>query len=163
MKNARLGEILLDRSWISQEDLRRAIEQQAQSQLPLGQILIAQASITERQLKRALRWQRFARAALLVGSMTAAVAPVAASEAQRLTNQLVDQIAATWALPSQPAASSHHDSNKQQKNIKSLLGTPAWTLLQGRYAYGVGKHTEGMRYQAKWDASRLSLEVRYQF
>lgn len=160
MSNARLGDILLARQWIDEADLARAVREQANSQIPLGQILLAQASITERQLKRALRWQRFARAALLMGSLGAAAAPVGASEAQRLTDQLVDRIGAQF---SQAERKPDRPSSGKENAIKNLLGEPAWALLQGRYSLGTDQATEGVRYQAKWSASKVALEIRYQF
>ncbi|AFU99039.2 hypothetical protein [Simiduia agarivorans] len=160
MSTARLGDILLARNWIGEEQLNRAIREQARSQLPLGQILLAQASISERQLKRALRWQRFARAALLMGSLGAAAAPVGASEAQRLTDQLVERIG---AQSSSARTGAKKSTGERQNPVKTLLGTPTWTLLQGRYSLGADSSTEGVRYQARWSASKVSLEIRYQF
>lgn len=160
MSTARLGDILLARNWVGEEQLTRAIREQARSQLPLGQILLAQSSISERQLRRALRWQRLARAALLMGSLGAATAPVAASEAQRLTDQLVERIG---AQSSGQRASGKKARGERQNPVKNLLGTPTWTLLQGRYSMGADTATEGVRYQARWSASKVSLEIRYQF
>lgn len=160
MSTARLGDILLARNWIGEDELNRAIREQANSQLPLGQILLAQASITERQLKRALRWQHFARAALLMGSLGAAAVPVGASEAQRLTDQWVERIG-TQSLNAR--SGQKKSAGERQDTVKSLLGTPTWTLLQGRYSLGADTATEGVRYQARWSAHKVSMEIRYQF
>lgn len=165
MDATRLGDILLSRRWIVEEELASAMAVQAASQQPLGQILLAQARISERQLKRALRWQRFARGAVLVGSLGASVSPALASEALRLTEQMMQHAAAHAAPAKAKKARSDRKKTHQtiQANLKSLLGTPAWTLLQGQYQLGADLQTEGISYRARWNTNKLQLELRYQF
>ena len=162
MNASRLGDILLARHWVAQEDLDRAIDRQRQDPRPLGQILLDQTSISERQLTRALRWQRLARAAVIMGSLGAGAVPAGASEALRLTDQMVERIAKQYAKsPAKKSGNMSTDDSAQR--LKSLLGAPAWTLLQGRYTLGDAPDIEGVRYQARWSSSHIKLEIRYQF
>lgn len=164
MDSTRLGDILVARRWIAADALASAMALQAASHQPLGQILLAQAHISERQLKRALRWQRLARGALLVGSLGAAVTPALASEALRLTEQMLHTVTLQNAPVKEKAATKKRGRKAiDQTHIKSLLGAPAWTLLQGNYQLGADPQTQGMSYRAKWSSNAVKLELRYQF
>jgi hypothetical protein len=161
----RLGEILLERHWVNPEDIQRATNTQRHTHEPLGEILLKQSSINKRQLARALRWQRFVRMALLVGSCSAGLAQqVAASEAQAITDQMVDTIAKQHAPVLTEEQHTRRSTDKLiVSNLQHTLGAPTWSLLKGEYTAGVNKYTEGMRYKAKWSDDSLKLEVCYQF
>jgi len=158
----RIGDILLERQWVKADDLARASRTQKLTHAPLGEILLQQASINKRQLARALRWQRFIRMALVVGTCSTSLSqPAFSSEAQRITDQMVDNFQSGAASPQ---VKNRRSSDRLLSNsLKQSLGTPAWTLLQGEYAAGVNRYTEGMRYKANWSEDDFRIEVRYQF
>jgi|GEM_PF-5245188 len=47
--------------------------------------------------------------------------------------------------------------------LKHYIGTPMYTLFQGKYKGGVDKYTEGMAYKAEWNKKGVSFELKYQF
>lgn len=66
----RLGDILLEKGLISDEQLQYAINSQKTSQLPLGEILIQNKWISQWQIKRALRTQSKLRNAILTSILS---------------------------------------------------------------------------------------------
>jgi hypothetical protein len=81
---SRLGQILLGKKLISEEQLERAIEAQLSSGQRLGEVLASMMLVTEAQLRGAIRRQRNLRmgaalAAALLGPLQAAVGTAAAA------------------------------------------------------------------------------------
>lgn len=162
----KLGELLLQRQLISSDQLQCAIALQQQTRRPLGEILVAQQLISERQLKRTLKWQQILKAAMLISSFTLACSPCVASEAQRLTQQLVSNLASHSQASHSKDTAKRQTRQREPEWLTSLRAGPAApvvTLISGQYAGGVSKFTKGVRYQANWSEDSLKLELRYQF
>lgn len=165
---AKLGDLLLQRHWISQQILDQALDNQKQSGTPLGQILVESAQLSTRQLSRALKWQACLRMAMLASSFSlcsqAAVATdiyLASATSAQLAPDQKGEMGATLG-PGQSFNSAVNE-NSLAGFVKNSFGEPVWTLLRGRYSAGVDRVTEGMRYQAKWSQKSFKLEARYQF
>jgi hypothetical protein len=54
---SRLGQILLSSHLITEEELKKALQEQKRSRLPLGAILVQAGAISHRELRRALESQ----------------------------------------------------------------------------------------------------------
>ena len=165
---SRLGELLLQRRLITEQQLQSAMMQQAREQRPLGEILLRQRAITARQLKRTLKWQQLLSATMLLSSFTLATGPCMASEAQRLTRQLMDNLVPAAISDNQSAtAGTPREAGPKEPqwitNLRRGPTAPIVTLLSGQYNGGVSRFTKGLRYRAKWSEEQLTLELRYQF
>jgi hypothetical protein len=162
----KIGELLLQRRLITEQQLQSAIAQQALSPQPLGEILIQQQAITARQLQRVLKWQQMLHAAMLISSFTLASSPCAASEAQRLTKQLVDNLPGYAQASSQRhtrSTAENHSEASWISNLRRGPAAPVVTLVAGEYAGGVNRASKGLRYKANWSGSGVKLELRYQY
>lgn len=162
----KLGEMLVQRQLISREQLQSAIALQQQTRQPLGEILVNLQLISERQLIRTLKWQQMLKAAMLISSFTLAGSPCFASEAQRLTHQLVANPANYSQASLNPGTAKRATAHREPSwltNLRTGPAAPVVTLISGHYAGGVSKFTKGVRYQANWSEDSLKLELRYQF
>lgn len=74
----RLGDLLLEKGLVSQQQLAEALSYQQSSQMALGNVLITLGCISERQLKRCLRRQRWVR---LIAGMVITMVPAATCHA----------------------------------------------------------------------------------
>jgi len=185
---ARLGDLLLERKLVTQEQLDDAITAQKTSHQPLGEILIERKLITSRQVRRSLKWQSFARLATMVTTCTLAPAMFAqasslAEESRRdtsmfiktdagmmekLDNERFDQSLLTldsYGMNSQSSSPRNGKkiSKRWQSEVKGFIGMPMYNFLKGEYKNGADKFSEGMAYKAKWSKKGLKLEVKYQF
>ncbi|UTA47441.1 hypothetical protein L1F30_14930 [Simiduia sp. 21SJ11W-1] len=166
MQNHRkLGELLLDRKLITQQQLADAISEQQRHAKPLGEILLERKIISARQLSRTLKWQALLRAAMLVSSFGLAASPCQASEAQRITQQLVGDLGSAAQLRARNDRPQQAGNTEPEwlRNLRAGPTAPIVTLLSGRYAGGVKTSMKGLRYKADWSDSSVKLELRYQF
>lgn len=89
MTNSRLGQILVNRGYVTQKQLDLALRQQAEAvragrgeALRLGELLVAQSLISERDLRRALKQQsRLRFAATVLAAISAPLQPMLAMAA----------------------------------------------------------------------------------
>ncbi|TQV89696.1 hypothetical protein [Aliikangiella coralliicola] len=72
--SSKLGLLLIDKGWITEKQLKRALECQQSSEKRLGEVLVEMEMITTRQLKKVLRRQCWLRS--VVASIVMAAAPV---------------------------------------------------------------------------------------
>ena len=97
MTNSRLGQILVNRGYVTQKQLELALRDQSENvrsghggALRLGQLLVAQSLISERDLKRALRQQsRLRFAATVLAAVSAPLQPILAMAATTTTPVVV--------------------------------------------------------------------------
>ncbi len=161
----KLGQLLLDRHLISPQQLADAIAAQRQQAIPLGEILVQQHLISERQLARTLKWQSLLRTAMLVSSFSLAASPCLASEAQRMTQQFVNDIGG-YTQPKHKTKKTKRFNEPEPSWLTELRSGPAApivAMVSGRYTGGVKSSAKGLRYKAKWSEDSLKLELRYQF
>ena len=105
----RVGEVLLKRGIVSQEQLSQALTEQRVSKLKLGEILIKQGLVTRYQLRHALsqqRWHNWTVTALISISSLAAITPRVVSALPAVS---MERTGGATALKADLDYGHHHD------------------------------------------------------
>ena len=105
----RVGEVLLKRGIVSQEQLSQALTEQRVSRLKLGEILIKQGLVTRYQLRHALnqqRWHNWTVTALISISSLAAITPRVVSALPAVS---MERTGGATALKADLHHEPHHD------------------------------------------------------
>jgi hypothetical protein len=134
-QKSRLGQILLDKRLVSQEQLSKAMEQQATTGERLGDILTQWNVVTQRHIESALRAQRNLR--LVASLVTAMATPFITAcgggggETSPTTQSSAGQPSAASAQSTQSAVNAASQNPSEGSALSATPSTPAgWVIKE---------------------------------
>lgn len=151
----RLGDLLVRRHLISNEQLSRALQQQARLGGKLGQVLVDLGYINARTLNRTLRKQRWLRPC---AACFAFMAPFSQTYANEYSEHDVYN---SWSQSSSwdVSASQHIGQTDSSIDLMKLAAETAWDIYQGEPEKGEWRYS----LTKAQESSGYSIEMRVHF
>ena len=123
-----LGQLLLRRGSINEQQLLQALALQAQEPQPIGQALISLGYLDEKTLKRTLRQQRWLRPCAACFAM---IAPFSATYASPASDSDLPE---NWLQKSSwmiPTTQDHVGEDTRSVDLVKFAALTAWDIYQG--------------------------------
>lgn len=146
----RLGQILINKKLITQEDLQHALAFQELHDCKLGEALVAMGLISQTRLRRALNQQRWMRNCATCIALLAPVSFSYAFEPVQYTSSMQTEDFPDYGLPrSNPYA--------QDDNYVGQMVAAAWSLYRGQPEEGEWRYSVGRTQDKKGYEVSVSL------
>ncbi|PHS65313.1 MAG: hypothetical protein COB09_06005 [Thalassobium sp.] len=150
----RLGQLLLQRQEITEQQLQQALSYQAQNPCQLGQALISLGFIDERTLRNVLRRQRWIKPCAACFALIAPFSMTWADEDKEAAFSGDWLEASHWDLVDDDSVSAHSSS----ADLMKFVAMTAWDIYQGEPQAGEIRYSVS---QTNNQGYNLELSMRF--